>query len=255
MSKKIDMTGWKMWEHGVPDSCFIIIEEDIIKTKEKRNEKTYWKSQCKCGTIETIEGWRLRKGIKKQCKRCSLMKDMTGWKMKEHGVPGSKITVLSFSHKEPKIGLMWNCQCECGNIFIASGDNIRKGDTKSCGCLISYGEKIITDLLNQNNINYKKQYIFNNLIGKKGKLRFDFGILDNNNNLIKLIEFDGKQHFTGPEGNWKKSYTLEEIQYFDNQKNQYCKDNNILLQRISYLELNKITIKELLKGIEKYYEK
>ena len=27
MGKKIDMTGWKMWEHGVPDSQITVLEE------------------------------------------------------------------------------------------------------------------------------------------------------------------------------------------------------------------------------------
>ena len=29
----------------------------------------------------------------------------------------------------------WKCECECGNIIIASSHNLRKGATKSCGCL------------------------------------------------------------------------------------------------------------------------
>jgi len=31
---KIDMTGWKMWEHGVLDSKVIVIEEDPIRSKD-----------------------------------------------------------------------------------------------------------------------------------------------------------------------------------------------------------------------------
>ena len=27
MGKKIDMAGWKMWEHGVPDSQITVLEE------------------------------------------------------------------------------------------------------------------------------------------------------------------------------------------------------------------------------------
>lgn len=32
-------------------------------------------------------------------------------------------------------GRSWLCQCDCGKQMIASGANIRKGNTKSCGCL------------------------------------------------------------------------------------------------------------------------
>ena len=30
---------------------------------------------------------------------------------------------------------MWFCDCDCGNTKIAKGVNLRRGDTKSCGCL------------------------------------------------------------------------------------------------------------------------
>ena len=30
---------------------------------------------------------------------------------------------------------LWNCYCDCGNTIIVIGSNLRKGVTKSCGCL------------------------------------------------------------------------------------------------------------------------
>lgn len=30
---------------------------------------------------------------------------------------------------------MWECKCDCGNTVITSGSAMRKGHTKSCGCL------------------------------------------------------------------------------------------------------------------------
>lgn len=65
--------------------------------------------------------------------------DMTGWYMKDHGVPDSRITVLCLA--EPKTysngrkRQMWKCVCDCGTIFEASGTYIRNGTCKSCGCL------------------------------------------------------------------------------------------------------------------------
>lgn len=60
-------------------------------------------------------------------------------------------------------------------------------------------------------------------------------------------------HFTGPEGNWTHANSLEKIKKLDERENQYCKNNNIILQRIPYTELKNITISLLLKGIEEYY--
>lgn len=31
----------------------------------------------------------------------------------------------------------WECRCDCGNTFIATGSYMRAGTTKSCGCLRS----------------------------------------------------------------------------------------------------------------------
>ena len=32
--------------------------------------------------------------------------------------------------------ILWECRCVCGNTKIATGESIRKGKTKSCGCLM-----------------------------------------------------------------------------------------------------------------------
>lgn len=65
-----------------------------------------------------------------------LKYDMTGWIMKDHGIPDSKITVLKLDDDKPKY-INWICQCECGKIFSTRGTAIRSGKTKSCGCLHS----------------------------------------------------------------------------------------------------------------------
>ena len=61
--------------------------------------------------------------------------DMTGWVMKEHGVPESRITVLEKDLNNKTKITKWICKCECGTIFSAAGTKIRNGWTRSCGCL------------------------------------------------------------------------------------------------------------------------
>lgn len=60
--------------------------------------------------------------------------DMTGWVMKDHGVPDSRITVISFDgfFKEQTY---WKCKCECGHEWSCNGAKVREGSTLSCGCL------------------------------------------------------------------------------------------------------------------------
>lgn len=61
--------------------------------------------------------------------------DMTGWKMWEHGVLNSRLTVIgASSHYAADGTIKWICGCDCGNICEVSSCNIRSGKTLSCGC-------------------------------------------------------------------------------------------------------------------------
>ena len=45
-----------------------------------------------------------------------------------------KLTVRGIHHKKGKI-YYWECMCDCGNTTIVDGGSLRRGHTKSCGCL------------------------------------------------------------------------------------------------------------------------
>ena len=82
----------------------------------------------------------------------------------------------------------WACRCDCGSIVKVLSLNLRKGNSKSCGCVRSWGEKEIAEYLSQNNIKFAKEYSFKDL-KQKYPLRFDFAILDTNNKVLCLIEY------------------------------------------------------------------
>jgi hypothetical protein len=46
-----------------------------------------------------------------------------------------RLTVLSHASTKGGKGATWHCQCVCGAVIIAHGANLRRGNTKSCGCL------------------------------------------------------------------------------------------------------------------------
>ena len=99
------------------------------------------------------------------------------------------------------------------NITYVTTNSLTKGDTKSCGCIKSFGEEKISQLLRENNIFFEREKQFNNCrFPDTNKMaRFDFYV---NNEYI--IEFDGKQHF---EINNFFEQNLENIQEHDNFKN------------------------------------
>ena len=89
----------------------------------------------------------------------------------------------------------------------------------------------------ENNINFIDEYSFLDL----PKSRFDFAIIDNHQ-IIRLIEFDGEQHYYDIE----KWGGLELQQKRDKVKNDYALLHNIPLVRIPYWERDKITLEMIL---------
>ena len=69
-----------------------------------------------------------------------VREDMTGWVMKEHGVPNSRLTVIKqaddYVDRNGAHYAQWVCQCNCeeDKQIIARGTDIRNGHTLSCGC-------------------------------------------------------------------------------------------------------------------------
>jgi len=60
--------------------------------------------------------------------------DITGQKF-------NKLTVISKIENSSSKKARWLCKCDCGNFTEVSGDNLRNGSVKSCGCLIVYNNK------------------------------------------------------------------------------------------------------------------
>lgn len=59
--------------------------------------------------------------------------DMTGWVMREHGFPNSRLTVIDRApNRHGKT--YWNCICDCGTEKTIAGGDIRNGKVLSCGC-------------------------------------------------------------------------------------------------------------------------
>ena len=56
-------------------------------------------------------------------------KDLTGYKF-------GKLTVVGLSENRKYNQLTWHCKCDCGGSIDVVGYGLKRGDTKSCGCLI-----------------------------------------------------------------------------------------------------------------------
>ena len=108
---------------------------------------------------------------------------------------------------------------------------------------MSKGEEKISSLLKSARISYEKEYSFSDLKYKNVLLRFDFAILSCGRP-IKLIEYDGEQHFHYI----KKFGTYSDFKHMpenDRRKNVYCLRKGIPLIRIPYWKLENLTYEKI----------
>ena len=112
-----------------------------------------------------------------------------------------------------------------------TSNNLMSGEVQSCGCLKSKGEDIVTQILKDNNINFIREYNLGNLKNiPKSNTRIDFGIIDQNSNLIGAIEVNGIQHYdkTNP---WYNQGVEDNLLL----KKDYCEKNNIPFLILPYI--------------------
>jgi hypothetical protein len=118
-------------------------------------------------------------------------------------------------------------------------------------CNTSKGEQLIIKYLEDAQIEYKIQIKFLDC-RDKNSLAFDFGIYQNDK-LVGLIEFNGKQHYEAVSfGSKTKSAKklFDNVQRHDRIKYKFCQINNIPLLVIPYTEKDLIA-----ERINSFYHK
>lgn len=227
----------------------VVIEEavDYAKKHNYKNTFTYWRCQCDCGNSEYYANTNnLNRGKATKCSKCSMTTvNLTGKIF-------YNLTVLEQNknyRKENNIKnthAYWDCQCICGNIVTVKGSDLQSGAVKQCDFCARYnsrslGERKIEKILIDNNISFKTEITFSDLKNSKNKYyRYDFGIYENNS-LIRLIEYDGEQHYK-PINIFGGEKGFNQRQENDKIKNEYALGKNIPLVRIPYLVYENITL-------------
>lgn len=211
----------------------------VIKLLDKKNKSgnRYWLCKCDCGKQVEVASSNLKSKHSLSC-GCNRRTDISNQRF------DYLIAIKPTQNKANHDGsVIWECQCDCGNICYKSISDLKTSTNNSCGCqkIYSRGEEKIQQLLWDNKIPFEKEKSFKNCRSKYNRpYRFDFYIDDK-----YLIEFDGAQHFKHKSLNsaWED---LEVIVERDNYKNEWCKNNNIPLIRIPYTHLEKLCIEDLL---------
>lgn len=100
----------------------------LEKTDLRNDGKVVYKCKCNCGNECLVPSNRLSSGITKSCGCLKLTEDFTGRKF-------GRLLVLE---KVSKIGdsrVLYKCKCDCGNECVVGGPDLKRGATRSCGCL------------------------------------------------------------------------------------------------------------------------
>lgn len=206
------------------------INPTIIPLEEYKNNKTHIRCKCLiCNYEWKVTPDKLLQG--RGCPQCAGKKKLTNkeFLIRLAQVHNNEIECLE-EYINIKTKLLFK-HISCGHIWKTRPDDILRG--KGCPkCASPKGEKSVEEILNKLNINLKTQY---KIIKCKNinPLPFDFAIFDNNNNLVFLLEYDGQQHFKSI-SIWGGEKGFKEQKLRDQIKNDYCKDNNIPLERIAY---------------------
>lgn len=201
-----------------------IVEDNgfILLSDEYKNNRTPMKVICSNNHISYKSFYNI--SIGHGCRECGLTKRSLRKTTTEYSefVNESRMGQYSLVG-EYKGGNKKNTfrHKKCGNEFEMAANAFNSG--QGCPiCKSPRGERVIYNVLRDNDIYFKKEYSVR--IGSSTK-RFDFYLYD----FKMVIEYDGRQH-TDKSDTWFSEENVER----DKQKNLWCNQNDIILIRVPH---------------------
>lgn len=205
------------------------------------DECSYRKDNCVvCGKEFTVK-------ITSKVKHCSLMCSRQKYR-KTHEeycnrllkIHKGNITPITFYIGSDKDITMHCLLCNKQTTGIAHKfvDSLKRKGCAHCGPRLSLAEDEINEWLQQKNVKYVSQYRFIDN-DDMSKLRYDFAILNEDDSVKMLIEYDGVQHFRVVDRfGGKDEYVTRKER--DRIKDNYARDMGIKLIRINYKQRDNI---------------
>lgn len=229
MGKIKDLTGQKF-------NRLLVLED----SGQRKNRQVVWKCLCDCGNITYVVGQALRDNHTKSCGCLQKEKAREAQMIfLKKGQQFGNLTVVQLVGKNKFRNNIWECECICGKHIYVQTKDLISGEKQSCGCdksPMSKGENKIVNFLDLHDIPYFQHYAFEDLKSPKNALLFfDFVILNEDGEIIKALEYDGKQHYF-PNEFFGGIEAFNYLQQCDIIKNNYCQKNQIQLLRIKYNE-------------------
>lgn len=227
----------------------------------KRNNKispVSWLCKCDCGQFLAVNASSIRSGNTKSC-GCAHIEQVTNLHNTPDDLSGQIFGFLLVKSLVPKElrpqrqngnrHAFWYCDClNCGtkDKMVAS-DALTRGNTRSCGCIKSFGEKKVSQLLTAAKADYTTQYHEKQCqFSTGGSAFFDFAVFNKDKSVAYFIEYQGEQHYY--EYNYHGYFPKEKVDLIklrDNEKVEYCNKNNIPLICICYKNYNTLSVSDV----------
>lgn len=104
----------------------------VVERAGKNHNGKLWLCRCDCGNMTAVPAKYLFSGNTKSCgcMRGGQRKDLTGKRF------GRLVVIGKYEgdyHGDKRS--LWRCQCDCGQETVVKSNNLKSGQTKSCGCL------------------------------------------------------------------------------------------------------------------------
>lgn len=220
------------------NEVYNLVQDEYVVLGEFVNKKV--KIEMKhsvCNFTYEVLPYHFLNGVR--CPKCNgrMRKTTEEYISEVKNIIGDEYIVIGkYKNSSTKIAMM---HTTCGSKWNVVPNAFLQG-SRCPKCNQSKGEKKIVDYLISNNKSFVEQYKFKDCRNKY-PLPFDVAVLDENEKVNFLIEFDGIQHFY-PLDFFGGQKGFNEIKRNDNIKNAYCLKNNIALLRISYMEIDNINI-------------
>ncbi len=188
------------------------------------------------------------------------VKDLTSKKF-------GRLTVIEISNERGNRGqIKWMCKCECGNMHLVTGESLRSGKSKSCGCL---KKEFIEKNKFQKNNNREEAMLkvqYSHLVRRHNKICDDNNVIEFEvfSNLVKSkCYYCGAEHSKKIEDRNCESKTknkisdtilnINGIDRLDSSKG-YIKDNVVTCCKHCNTAKNTMSVEEFMEWIKRIYE-
>lgn len=104
----------------------------LSRAENRPNGAIQWLCVCVCGSRRVITSSALKVGQSKGCRKCQLA-ERRACLGKSFGL----LTITTVLSRKKAGGLCVRGKCTCGGIWEGPLDSLRRGNTRSCGCLPS----------------------------------------------------------------------------------------------------------------------